>query len=74
MPMSAETDLSGRTLRRSALYKGQQTRAAILDAALGLASHVGLEGLSIGLRHQFSVDGRRDNQRTLLVRLKEEGF
>jgi AcrR family transcriptional regulator len=28
--------------------KGQQTRAAILDAALGLASHVGLEGLSIG--------------------------
>jgi AcrR family transcriptional regulator len=31
-----------------ALQKGQQTRAAILDAALGLASHVGLEGLSIG--------------------------
>jgi len=30
------------------LLKGQQTRAAILDAALGLASHVGLEGLSIG--------------------------
>ena len=28
--------------------KGQQTRAAILDAALGLASHMGLEGLSIG--------------------------
>jgi AcrR family transcriptional regulator len=28
--------------------KGQQTRATILDAALGLASHVGLEGLSIG--------------------------
>ena len=30
------------------LHKGQQTRAAILDAALALASHVGLEGLSIG--------------------------
>jgi AcrR family transcriptional regulator len=30
------------------LQKGQQTRAAILEAALGLASHVGLEGLSIG--------------------------
>ena len=30
------------------LQKGQQTRAAILDAALGLASHIGLEGLSIG--------------------------
>ena len=28
--------------------KGLQTRAAILDAALGLASHMGLEGLSIG--------------------------
>ena len=28
--------------------KGQLTRAAILDAALGLASHMGLEGLSIG--------------------------
>jgi AcrR family transcriptional regulator len=31
-----------------AMHKGQQTRAAILDAALGLASHMGLEGLSIG--------------------------
>ena len=31
-----------------ALHKGQQTRAAILDAALALASHMGLEGLSIG--------------------------
>ena len=30
------------------LLKGQQTRAAILDAALNLASHMGLEGLSIG--------------------------
>ncbi len=30
------------------LLKGRQTRAAILDAALTLASHMGLEGLSIG--------------------------
>lgn len=30
------------------MHKGQQTRAAILDAALGLASQMGLEGLSIG--------------------------
>lgn len=30
------------------LQKGQQTRAAILEAALGLASQIGLEGLSIG--------------------------
>jgi AcrR family transcriptional regulator len=31
-----------------ALHKGQQTRVAILDAALGLATQMGLEGLSIG--------------------------
>jgi AcrR family transcriptional regulator len=30
------------------LQKGQQTRQAILDAALALAAQVGLEGLSIG--------------------------
>jgi AcrR family transcriptional regulator len=36
-------------VRRATLHKGQQTRAAILDAALGLASHMGLEGLSIGV-------------------------
>ena len=30
------------------LHKGQQTKATILDAALGLASQVGVEGLSIG--------------------------
>jgi len=34
--------------RQRVLPKGLQTRAAILDAALGLASHMGLEGLSIG--------------------------
>lgn len=33
---------------RATLQKGQQTRAAILEAALGLASQIGLEGLSIG--------------------------
>jgi AcrR family transcriptional regulator len=31
-----------------AQHKGQQTRSAILDAALGLAAQMGLEGLSIG--------------------------
>ncbi|MGA1288385.1 MAG: TetR/AcrR family transcriptional regulator [Rubrivivax sp.] len=33
---------------RSSPGKGRQTHAAILEAALGLASHMGLEGLSIG--------------------------
>ena len=42
--MSLDTD----TRATKPAHKGQQTRAAILDAALGLASHVGLEGLSIG--------------------------
>lgn len=31
-----------------ALQKGQQTKAAIVEAALSLATHIGLEGLSIG--------------------------
>ncbi len=31
-----------------ALQKGQQTKQAIVEAALGLATHLGLEGLSIG--------------------------
>ncbi|MDB5732009.1 MAG: TetR family regulatory protein, partial [Variovorax sp.] len=31
-----------------ALQKGQQTKAVIVDAALGLAAQMGLEGLSIG--------------------------
>jgi AcrR family transcriptional regulator len=30
------------------LHKGRQTKAAIVEAALGLASQIGLEGLSIG--------------------------
>lgn len=48
-----ETPAPVRTARsdkaeRAPAHKGQQTRTAILEAALGLASHVGLEGLSIG--------------------------
>jgi len=34
--------------RGRALPKGQQTKAAIVEAALGLATQIGLEGLSIG--------------------------
>ena len=46
-PSSLDTVGPGRQAPKS-LHKGQQTRATILDAALGLASHMGLEGLSIG--------------------------
>lgn len=45
--MSLPTE-SRRGASARSLQKGQQTRAAILDAALGLASSMGLEGLSIG--------------------------
>ena len=46
---TAPLDAQGKSARVArSMQKGQQTRAAILDAALGLASHKGLEGLSIG--------------------------
>ena len=38
----------GRVGSARALQKGQQTKTAIIEAALGLATHIGLEGLSIG--------------------------
>ena len=38
----------GRHRDGRALQKGQQTKAAIVEAALGLATQIGLEGLSIG--------------------------
>jgi AcrR family transcriptional regulator len=37
-----------RRAARPRAAKGQQTKAAIVEAALGLATHIGLEGLSIG--------------------------
>ena len=50
MPASTTSPKPARAPRRAgrALQKGQQTKAAIVDAALGLATHIGLEGLSIG--------------------------
>lgn len=48
----AVTDFPLKTARAAregrAMQKGQQTKAAIVDAALGLATQIGLEGLSIG--------------------------
>ena len=43
IPVPAKPAREGR-----AMLKGQQTKAAIVDAALGLATQIGLEGLSIG--------------------------
>jgi AcrR family transcriptional regulator len=39
---------AGKAPSGRALQKGQQTKMAIVDAALGLATQIGLEGLSIG--------------------------
>ena len=43
LPLKSRLAREGR-----AMQKGQQTKAAIIDAALGLATQIGLEGLSIG--------------------------
>ena len=45
---TASASSAARTGRGRALQKGQQTKAAIVDAALGLATPIGVEGLSIG--------------------------
>ncbi len=66
-----------------ALHKGQQTRAVILDAALGLASQVGLEGLSIGALADvagmsksgvFAHFGSREELQIAVVREYHERF
>jgi AcrR family transcriptional regulator len=43
LPVKTQRPREGRPLQ-----KGQQTKAAIVEAALGLATQIGLEGLSIG--------------------------
>ena len=71
-----------------ALQKGQQTKAAIVDAALGLATQIGVEGLSIGALAEvtrmsksgvFAHFGSREELqisviREYHVRLEEEVF
>jgi AcrR family transcriptional regulator len=46
--LSAHPARQAEPAQRALLNKGQQTKATIVDAALGLASQIGLEGLSIG--------------------------
>ena len=48
MSVSALPLKPGRPRDGKALHKGQQTKAAIVDAALSLATQIGVEGLSIG--------------------------
>jgi AcrR family transcriptional regulator len=60
-----------------ALHKGQQTKLAIIDAALGLASQIGLEGLSIGALAEvtqmsksgvFAHFGSREEMQIMVIR------
>ena len=45
---SARADSVERRAGGRAMHKGQQTKAVIVDAALGLATQIGIEGISIG--------------------------
>lgn len=65
------------------VQKGQQTKAAIVDAALALASQVGLEGLSIGAIAEvmqmsksgvFAHFGSREELQISVVREYHERF
>ena len=47
-PKATRATAAGKSPSGRALLKGQQTKMAIIDAALGLATQIGLEGLSIG--------------------------
>ncbi len=74
-PQSSTASLAERPAR--ALVKGRQTKAAIVDAALQMASRVGLEGLSIGALAEamemsksgvFAHFGARDELQISVVR------
>ena len=47
--LASSQDASGTVPLPKSQQKGQQTKAAIVDAASGLATQIGLEGLSIGV-------------------------
>ncbi|MEY4764645.1 MAG: hypothetical protein RI907_1318 [Pseudomonadota bacterium] len=79
---STATD-GGRERGRGGAHKGQQTRAAILDAALALASQMGIEGLSIGALAEvtgmsksgvFAHFGSREELQISVIREYHERF
>ena len=68
---------------RRVLIKGQQTKAVIIEAALGLASQIGLEGLSIGALAEvtgmsksgvFAHFGSREELQISVIREYHERF
>ena len=88
MPMSESSLTKVETLPvpeagRRVLIKGQQTKAVIIDAALGLASQIGLEGLSIGALAEvtgmsksgvFAHFGSREELQISVIREYHERF
>ncbi len=69
--------------RGRGVHKGQQTRAAILDAALSLAAQMGIEGLSIGALAEvtgmsksgvFAHFGSREELQISVIREYHERF
>lgn len=84
-PRTAATAASsaGAPARARGLHKGQQTKAVIVDAALGLAAQIGLEGLSIGAVAEatgmsksgvFAHFGSREELQISVVREYHERF
>ncbi len=81
---TAAADSAGRDRARGgAAHKGQQTRATILEAALSLASQMGIEGLSIGALAEvtgmsksgvFAHFGSREELQISVIREYHERF
>lgn len=83
MVVVSKPRLSKATAVARGAHKGQQTKAAIVDAALALASQVGLEGLSIGAIAEvmqmsksgvFAHFGSREELQISVVREYHERF
>jgi AcrR family transcriptional regulator len=83
-PKHAADSSAGRERARGgAAHKGQQTRATILEAALNLASQMGIEGLSIGALAEvtgmsksgvFAHFGSREELQISVIREYHERF
>jgi AcrR family transcriptional regulator len=79
----AKANPEGGRARAGAAQKGQQTRATILDAALSLASQMGIEGLSLGALAEvtgmsksgvFAHFGSREELQISVIREYHERF
>lgn len=82
-PVVAGIASSPRKTVARGMQKGQQTKLAIVDAALGLATHIGLEGLSIGALAEatqmsksgvFAHFGSREELQISVIREYHERF